>query len=92
MDPKTKKQVLSNMSAQWKIFKGELTRLYVRPFRDEPDQLKHRPEMYKKYIEQEDWEEFVKVRISKGFEVYSKWLKSYIFQSYLYKLLMLMYL
>ena len=77
MDPKSKKGVISAIGCSWKNFKGELTRSCVKPFKDDPGNLWNRPEKFKKFIDQEDWDAFVRGRLSPKFEVYIKFILLY---------------
>ncbi|KAF9603433.1 hypothetical protein IFM89_036134 [Coptis chinensis] len=57
----------SAMGRLWKAFKSRLTRRYILPFKNKPKQLKKIPKLYRKVISQEDWDTFVKSRLTPEF-------------------------
>ncbi|KAF5200830.1 hypothetical protein FRX31_009584 [Thalictrum thalictroides] len=62
---------VSAIGASWKKFKSLLTTKYIRPFEDDPERLRYPPKIYEKIIPQNDWEVFVKQRISDEFKLIS---------------------
>ncbi|PRQ48579.1 putative Ulp1 protease family catalytic domain, putative transposase, Ptta/En/Spm, plant [Rosa chinensis] len=65
--PRCRKMVLSSAANKWRQFKSELTTKYVLPYKDQPDALKDPPEEYD-FIKQQDWEQFVKSRLTTDFQ------------------------
>ncbi|KAF9609810.1 hypothetical protein IFM89_018664 [Coptis chinensis] len=57
----------SAMGRLWKAFKSRLTRRYILPFKNKPKRLKKIPKLYRKVISQEDWDTFVKSRLTPEF-------------------------
>ncbi|KAM7511403.1 hypothetical protein LguiB_010278 [Lonicera macranthoides] len=68
VDPQSKKKVLQSMAKSWRAFKNLLTRDYIYRFQYMPELLQHPPEVYKKYIDQSTWDEFVNQRLSNSFK------------------------
>ncbi|KAI3881718.1 hypothetical protein MKW92_031986 [Papaver armeniacum] len=66
--PQNKRNLIQNVGALWRSFKSRLTRKYIMPFKDHEDLLVYPPAMYK-FIDKRHWEEFVKIRLSKNFQV-----------------------
>ncbi|KAL5726736.1 hypothetical protein ACHQM5_000002 [Ranunculus cassubicifolius] len=65
------KNVLSSMGESWKKFKSTLTRKYIMPFKDQSGVIA-RPKIYRKWIEQADWDQFVMIRLSEEFQIMSR--------------------
>ncbi|XP_050370270.1 uncharacterized protein LOC126788239 isoform X2 [Argentina anserina] len=65
--PRHRKMILASASNKWRQFKSELTTKYVMPYKDQPDILKDPPEEYD-FIKQQDWEQFVKSRLTIDFQ------------------------
>ncbi|KAF5203215.1 hypothetical protein FRX31_007198, partial [Thalictrum thalictroides] len=63
-----RKSRLSSMASAWTKFKSTLTTIYIRPFENDPDVLQKVPEIYKGYIPQNDWDVFLKERLSDEFK------------------------
>ncbi|KAF9590632.1 hypothetical protein IFM89_035950, partial [Coptis chinensis] len=57
----------SVMGRLWKAFKSRFTRRYILPFKNKPKRLKKIPKLYRKVISQEDWDTFVKSRLTPEF-------------------------
>ncbi|KAF9610905.1 hypothetical protein IFM89_025493 [Coptis chinensis] len=57
----------SAMGRLWKAFKSHLTRRYILPFKNKLKRLKKIPKLYRKVISQEDWDTFVKSRLTPEF-------------------------
>ncbi|KAI3881709.1 hypothetical protein MKW92_031977 [Papaver armeniacum] len=68
LQPQKKRNLIQNVGALWRSFKSRLTRKYIMPFKDQEDLLGNPPAMYK-FIDKRHWEEFVKIRLSKNFQV-----------------------
>ncbi|KAI3894350.1 hypothetical protein MKW92_026967 [Papaver armeniacum] len=68
LHPQNKRNLIQNVGALWRSFKSRLTRKYIMPFKDQEDLLVNPPAMYK-FIDKRHWEEFVKIRLSKNFQV-----------------------
>ncbi|KAI3881716.1 hypothetical protein MKW92_031984 [Papaver armeniacum] len=68
LQPQNKRNLIQNVGALWRSFKSRLTRKYIMPFKDHEDLFVHPPAMYK-FIDKRHWEEFVKIRLSKNFQV-----------------------
>ncbi|KAF5197832.1 Transposase [Thalictrum thalictroides] len=63
-----RKSRLSSMASAWTKFKSTLTTIYIRPFENDPEVLQKVPEIYKGYIPQNDWDVFLKERLSVEFK------------------------
>ncbi|KAF9615640.1 hypothetical protein IFM89_025449 [Coptis chinensis] len=66
-----KKGVVSDIGEKLKEFKSRLTRYYITPYKDQPEKLLKPPKKHEKNIRQEDWERFVKSRLTPKFQVYN---------------------
>ncbi|KAF9599231.1 hypothetical protein IFM89_036357 [Coptis chinensis] len=66
-----KKGVVSDIGEKWKEFKSRLTRYYITPYKDQPEKLLKPPKKHEKNIRQEDWERFVKSRLTPKFQSWS---------------------
>ncbi|PRQ34705.1 hypothetical protein RchiOBHm_Chr5g0072061 [Rosa chinensis] len=64
--PEHKRMVLISAGRKWREFKSHLTTRYILPYRDNPEMIESRPEDYL-FINQRDWEIFVKDRLSDTF-------------------------
>lgn len=67
VDERTKKKVLSSIAEKWRTFKGALSR-HIRNNSSNLKLLSKPPEKYS-FIEQKDWDSFLKHRLSKEFKV-----------------------
>ncbi|KAF9604053.1 hypothetical protein IFM89_001928 [Coptis chinensis] len=63
-----KKGVVSDIGEKWKEFKSRLTRYYITPYKDQPEKLLKLLKKHEKNIRQEDWERFVKSRLTPKFQ------------------------
>ncbi|KAF9587585.1 hypothetical protein IFM89_004043 [Coptis chinensis] len=63
-----KKGVVSDIGEKCKEFKSRLTRYYITPYKDQPEKLLKPPKKHEKNIRQEDWERFVKSRLTPKFQ------------------------
>ncbi|KAF9592089.1 hypothetical protein IFM89_011927 [Coptis chinensis] len=70
LDEGDKKGVVSDIGEKWKEFKSRLTRYYITPYKDQPEMLLKPPKKHEKNIRQEDWERFVKSRLTPKFQGY----------------------
>ncbi|KAI3930893.1 hypothetical protein MKW92_036152 [Papaver armeniacum] len=68
LQPQNKRNLIQNVGALWRSFKSRLTRKYIMPFKDQEDLIVNPPAMYR-FIDKRHWEEFVKIRLSKNFQV-----------------------
>ncbi|KAA0066037.1 hypothetical protein E6C27_scaffold21G00090 [Cucumis melo var. makuwa] len=59
--------ILKTAGTTFRQFKHWLTKKYILPFKNEPELLKRPPYMYS-YIDQKQWEEFVRSRLCPHFE------------------------
>ncbi|KAF9598205.1 hypothetical protein IFM89_025844 [Coptis chinensis] len=62
------KGTLQDIGEKWREFKNRLTRFYITPFKDQLELLRKPPKVYEKYISQEDWDKFVKSRLTDEFQ------------------------
>ncbi|KAA0048294.1 putative serine/threonine-protein kinase nek2 [Cucumis melo var. makuwa] len=67
IDPRSRKNVLQTAGIPFCQFKNWLTTKYIIPHKDEPQLLQVPPEKYS-FIEQNHWEEFVRLRLSETFQ------------------------
>ncbi|KAJ6842819.1 uncharacterized protein M6B38_256520 [Iris pallida] len=72
LDPNSKTFVLASMARSWRAFKGQLTKRWIYANEGNLELLKHPPPIYKKFLQQPVWEEFVKSRLSANFKKTSK--------------------
>ncbi|KAL0536778.1 hypothetical protein IC582_025739 [Cucumis melo] len=68
IDNRSRKSILKTAGTTFRQFKHWLTKKYILPFKNEPELLKRPPYMYS-YIDQKQWEEFVRSRLCPHFEV-----------------------
>lgn len=73
VDDELQGKFLSSAANKWRTFKNRLTTKYIKRYKDKPEALKCPPKMYD-FIEQEDWEVFVRYRTSSAFEVLTNFL------------------
>ena len=66
LDKNSKKLVLQNIGRHWKDFKNVLTTKYIWRFLDDHSKFAKPPPKYS-FIDQEDWDVFVKKRLSPEF-------------------------
>ncbi|XP_052293551.1 uncharacterized protein LOC127901142 isoform X3 [Citrus sinensis] len=71
VDDELQGKFLSSAANKWRTFKNRLTTKYIKRYKDKPEALKCPPKMYD-FIEQEDWEVFVRYRTSSAFEEISQ--------------------
>ncbi|KAA0054778.1 transposase [Cucumis melo var. makuwa] len=67
IDSRSRKSILKTAGTTFRQFKHWLTKRYILPFKNEPEILKRPPYMYS-YIDQKQWEEFVRSRLCPHFE------------------------
>ncbi|KAL0554078.1 hypothetical protein IC582_007989 [Cucumis melo] len=67
IDSRSMKSILKTARIAFCQFKHWLTKKYILPFKNEPELLKRPPYMYS-YIDQKQWEEFVRFRLCPHFE------------------------
>ncbi|KAA0038147.1 hypothetical protein E6C27_scaffold36G003750 [Cucumis melo var. makuwa] len=67
IDSRSMKSILKTARIALCQFKHWLTKKYILPFKNEPELLKRPPYMYS-YIDQKQWEEFVRFRLCPHFE------------------------
>ena len=63
-----KKMVFASAGQKWRDFKSKLTTWYIIPFMDSPELFQFPPDDYRS-IHADQWQEFVKDRISPQFQV-----------------------
>lgn len=68
IDPKSEKQLMQNAATCFRTFKYHLTK-HIKKFEHEPEKLATPPELYS-HINKDDWDAFVKSRLSKEFQVH----------------------
>ncbi|KAL5728873.1 hypothetical protein ACHQM5_001903 [Ranunculus cassubicifolius] len=71
VDSKRKKRTLSSIGEKWKSFKSNLWKIYILPFKDQPELLNSPPEQYG-FIKRDHWQAFVRFRFSEEFQTLSK--------------------
>ncbi|TYK27216.1 transposase [Cucumis melo var. makuwa] len=71
IDSRSRKSILKTAGTTFTQFKHWLTKKYILPFKNELELLKRPPYMYS-YIDQKEWEEFVRSRLCPHFEVKRK--------------------
>ncbi|KAL0546092.1 hypothetical protein IC582_015997 [Cucumis melo] len=67
INSRSSKSILKTAETTFRQFKHWLTKKYILPFKNEPELLKRPPYMYS-YIDQKQWEEFVRSRLCPHFE------------------------
>ncbi|KAL0549454.1 hypothetical protein IC582_013936 [Cucumis melo] len=67
IDSRSRKSILKTAGTTFTQFKHWLTKKYILPFKNELELLKRPPYMYS-YIDQKEWEEFVRSRLCPHFE------------------------
>ncbi|KAA0062148.1 putative serine/threonine-protein kinase nek2 [Cucumis melo var. makuwa] len=67
IDPRSRKNVLQTAGISFRQFKNWLTMKYIMPHKDEPQLLQVPPEKYS-FIEQNQWKELVRSRLSETFQ------------------------
>ena len=68
LDSKSIKQVLSSVCNKWRQHKCRLTS-FVLKYRQYPHVISSPPEIYEDEIEEEDWKDFVSVRLFEEWQV-----------------------
>ncbi|KAK1264754.1 hypothetical protein QJS04_geneDACA023239 [Acorus gramineus] len=67
----SKAKIIQLVGAKWKAFKKDLNKKYICPAKGNEELLKHPPCTYN-FIEQADWDQFVRTRLTKEFQDLSK--------------------
>ncbi|KAL6138181.1 hypothetical protein ACLB2K_063466 [Fragaria x ananassa] len=68
---KWKKMVLASAGQKWREFKSKLTTWYIIPYLDSPELFEFSPDDYR-MIDENQWKEFVKDRISPQFQEFQQ--------------------
>ena len=68
LDKRSRRNCMRTIGRSFRTFKNYLTVNHIIPFKDEPEMLKKPPAEYS-FIEDEDWNIFVKDRLSNAFQV-----------------------
>lgn len=65
-----KRKILSKFTASWRRWKREVALKYITPFEDTSKVLEKVPKKLQALVEQEDWDKYVKWRLSDECKVY----------------------